>query len=100
MINNKKILIITECFHPEEFRINDLCKSWSEKGLDIDVITLVPTYPVGKVFSGYKNRLFKKDKYKKINIYRVYAVTGYRENALKKKLKYINFMILGSIIEF
>ena len=98
MINNKKILIITECFHPEEFRINDLCESWSEKGLDIDVITLVPTYPVGKVFSGYKNRLFKKDKYKKINIYRVYAVTGYRDNALKKNLKYVNFMILGSVI--
>ena len=61
-----------------------------KKGLDIDVITLVPTYPVGKVFSGYKNRLFKKDKYKKINIYRVYAVTGYREN-IKKKIKIYKF---------
>lgn len=98
MIKNKKILIITECFHPEEFRINDLSESWSEKGFDIDVLTLVPTYPVGKVFSGYKNSLFKKDRYKKINIYRVYAVTGYRDNILKKNLKYINFMILGSII--
>ena len=98
MIKNKKILIITECFHPEEFRINDLSESWSEKGFNIDVLTLVPTYPVGKVFSGYKNSLFKKDKYKKINIYRVYAVTGYRDNVLKKYLKYINFMILGSVI--
>ena len=98
MIKNKKILIITECFYPEEFRINDLTESWSEKGLDIDVLTLVPTYPVGKVFSGYKNSLFKKEKYKKINIYRVYAVTGYRDSTLKKNLKYINFMILGSVI--
>lgn len=98
MIKNKKILIITECFYPEEFRINDLTESWSEKGLDIDVLTLVPTYPVGKVFSGYKNSLFKKEKYKKINIYRVYAVTGYRDSTLKKNLKYINFMTLGSVI--
>ena len=98
MIKNKKILIITECFYPEEFRINDLCETWSEKGFDIDVLTLVPTYPVGKVFAGYKNSLFKKDNYKKINIYRVYAVTGYRDSAIKKNLKYINFMILGSVI--
>jgi glycosyltransferase involved in cell wall biosynthesis len=98
LIKNKKILIITECFHPEEFRINDLSQSWSEKGFDIDVLTLVPTYPIGKVFSGYKNSLFQKDKYKKINIYRVYAITGYRDSTLKKYLKYINFMILGSVI--
>lgn len=98
MIKNKKILIITECFYPEEFRINDLCETWSEKDFDIDVLTLVPTYPVGKVFAGYKNGFLKKDKYKKINIYRVYAVTGYRDSAIKKNLKYINFMILGSVI--
>lgn len=98
MIKNKKILIITECFYPEEFRINDLVESWSEKDLDIDVLTLVPTYPAGKVYSGYKNSFFKKYKHININIYRVYAVTGYRENKLKKILKYINFMILGSLI--
>ena len=98
MIKNKKILIITECFYPEEFRINDLSESWSEKDLDIDVLTLIPTYPFGKVCPGYKNNFLKKDKYKNINIYRVYAVTGYKDNELKKVLKYINFMILGSLI--
>lgn len=75
-----------------------MCETWSEKDFDIDVLTLVPTYPVGKVFAGYKNGFLKKDKYKKINIYRVYAVTGYRDSAIKKNLKYINFMILGSVI--
>lgn len=98
MIKNKKILIISECFYPEEFRINDLPESWVEKDLDIDVLTLVPTYPVGKVYSGYKNSFLKKDKHMNINIYRVYAITGYRDNKLKKILKYINFMILGSFI--
>ena len=97
MTKNKKILIITECFYPEEFKINDIALSWKDKGYDVDVLTLVPTYPLGKVFPGYKNDFFRKDEYQDINIFRVRAVTGYRDSAIKKILKYINFMTLGSI---
>ena len=94
----KKILIVTECFYPEEFKINDVALSWKDKGYDVDVLTLVPTYPGGKIFPGYKNTFFKKDKYRGINVLRVRAVTGYRDSAIKKILKYINFMVFGSIV--
>ncbi len=93
----KKILIVTECFYPEEFKINDVALSWKNKGYDVDVLTLVPTYPLGRVFPGYKNSFFRKDKYQGINIFRLRAVTGYRDSAIKKILKYINFMVFGSI---
>ena len=97
MTKNKKILIVTECFYPEEFKINDIALSWKDKGYDVDVLTLVPTYPLGKVFPGYKNDFFRKDEYQGVNIFRVRAVTGYRDSAIKKILKYINFMIFGSV---
>jgi len=93
----KKILIVTECFYPEEFKINDVALSWKDKGYDVDVLTLNPTYPLGVVFPGYKNGFFQKDEYKGINIIRLHAVTGYRESVVKKIFKYINFMIFGSI---
>jgi glycosyltransferase involved in cell wall biosynthesis len=93
----KKILIVTECFYPEEFKINDVALSWKNKGYDVDVLTLAPTYPLGRVFPGYKNSFFRKDKYQGINIFRLRAVTGYRDSAIKKILKYINFMVFGSI---
>jgi len=97
-VNKRKILIVTECFYPEEFKINDIAISWIEQGFDIDVITLIPTYPFGKVYDGYKNKLFSKDYYKGISIYRVFAVTGYQNNEFKKLLKYFNYLILGSIV--
>jgi len=97
LIKNKKILIVTECFYPEEFKINDVALSWKNKGYDVDVLTLAPTYPLGRVFSGYKNSFFRKDEYQGINIFRLRAVTGYRDSAIKKILKYINFMVFGSI---
>ena len=94
---NKKILIITECFYPEEFKINDIALSWKDKGYDVDVLTLVPTYPLGIVFPGYKNYFFRKEEYQGMNIFRVRAVQGYRDNIIKKILKYINFMTFGGI---
>ena len=94
----KKILIVTECFYPEEFKINDVALSWKDKGYDVDVLTLNPTYPLGKVFLGYKNAFFQKDEYQGINIIRLHAVTGYRDSTVKKIFKYINFMIFGSIV--
>ena len=95
---SKKILIITECFYPEEFKINDIALSWKDRGYDVDVLTLVPTYPLGRVFSGYKNNLFQRDNYQSINIFRLFAVTGYRDSVARKIFKYINFMIFGSIV--
>ena len=97
-MNNQKILIVTECFYPEQFNINELALSWKDRGYDVDVLTLFPSYPAGQILSGYKNRLFSKEIYKAITIYRVYAVTGYKDNKFKKLLKYINFMIFGSIV--
>jgi len=96
-LNSKKILIVTECFYPEEFKINDVALSWKGKGYDVDVLTLTPTYPLGKVFPDYKNGFFRKDEYQGINIFRLRAVTGYRDSAIKKILKYINFMVFASI---
>lgn len=92
----KKILIITECFYPEEFKINDVAIYWKKKGFDIDVLTLTPTYPFGKIYPGYNNRLFQKEKYNGINIIRLFAITGYKNSIIKKIFKYLNFMFMGT----
>ena len=78
--NNSKILIVTEYFYPEEFNINEVAISWIEKGFEVAVLTLIPTYPIGKVFQGYKNKLISKSSYKGIDVYRLLTVTGYQNN--------------------
>jgi glycosyltransferase involved in cell wall biosynthesis len=95
---SKKILIVTECFYPEEFKINDVALSWKGKGFDVDVLTLSPSYPLGKIFPSYKNKIYSKCEWQGINVYRVHATLGYKDSSFKKKLKYVNFMILGSIV--
>ena len=94
----KKILIVTEVFYPEEFKINELALEWKNKGYEVDVLTMVPSYPKSEVFDGYENKFFQQDTWNDINIYRVKAVTGYKTNILKKLLKYFAFMFMGSIV--
>jgi len=95
---SKKILIVTEYFYPEDFKINEIALAWKEKGYEVDVLTQSPTYPFGKIYDGYKNIWYSKDTYKGITIYRVKAVTGYKTSKIKKLLKYFTFMFFGSIV--
>lgn len=97
-VNKKKILIVSEYFYPEEFKINEVALIWKEKGYEVDVLTTVPTYPASSVYPGYKNRWYQQDNYEGINIYRVKAITGYKDNLVKKLLKYFAFMILGTFV--
>ena len=95
---SKRILIVTEYFYPEEFKINEIALAWKDKGYEVDILTQNPTYPFGKIFDGYKNRWYYKDNYNGMTVYRVKAVTGYKESLFKKLLKYFTFMFLGSIV--
>ena len=55
-----RIMIVTEVFYPEEFNINDVALSWKSKGYDVDVLTMVPTYPESTIVDGYKNKFYQK----------------------------------------
>jgi len=94
----KKILIVTECFYPEEFKVNDLAYAWRDKGYEVSVLTQVPSYPLGVVYEGYKNKLYSKSIENGVTVYRVHATTGYKSSLFKKLLKYFSFMFYGTLV--
>ena len=48
-----KILVISQYFYPENFRINTLCRELADRGHDVTVLTAYPQYPGGVIFEGY-----------------------------------------------
>lgn len=48
-----KILVVTQYFHPETFRVNDLCSELVERGHEVTVLTGFPQYPQGRIYDGY-----------------------------------------------
>ena len=50
----KRILIISQYFYPETFRVNDLASNLVKRGYQVTVLTGYPNYPHGKFFPGYR----------------------------------------------
>ena len=48
-----RVLIVTQYFWPESFRITDLARALRERGHEIVVLTGMPNYPRGRLFEGY-----------------------------------------------
>ncbi len=92
------ILIVTQYFWPENFRINDLALGLKEKGHHITVLTGNPNYPDGRFFSGYG--VFKKriDDYQGIKVVRVPLIPRGSGGALRLALNYLSFAFFASLM--
>lgn len=56
-----KLLIVCQYFHPEQFRVSDVCFKLASKGHEITVLTGLPNYPAGDIFKGYHWNTLSKD---------------------------------------
>jgi colanic acid biosynthesis glycosyl transferase WcaI len=93
-----KILIVTQYFWPEEFRINDLAVSLKNMGHEISILTGMPNYPEGHFFKGYGLSGPYTDSFEKIPIYRAPIISRGTGQGLRLILNYISFVISASII--
>ena len=53
MPSQKKILVVTQHFWPENFRINDIVEGFLQDVIAVDVLCGLPNYPKGEWFPGY-----------------------------------------------
>jgi glycosyltransferase involved in cell wall biosynthesis len=90
----KHILVVSQYFYPEHFRINDICLEWVKRGYKVTVLTGIPNYPQGKYYNGYN--LFKKRKetYKGIDIIRVPLIPR-GNSSIQLALNYLSFVVSG-----
>lgn len=69
-MNKNKILIISQYFYPEQFRINDLALEMKQRGYDVTVLTGLPNYPKGDYYEGYLQNKNCDEKWNGIPVYR------------------------------
>ena len=65
-----KILIVSQYFYPENFRINDLALELKKRGHEITVLTGLPNYPKGEYFEGYDDTKNCDEVWNDIPVYR------------------------------
>ena len=67
----KHILVISQYFQPENFRINDIAVEWVNRGYDVTVLTGIPNYPEGRFYTGYGWRKNRTEEWNGIHIIRI-----------------------------
>ena len=93
-----QILIVSQYFWPENFRINDLASELSARGHSITVLTGVPNYPQGKFYSGFGLFSPFKQDFEGVQIFRAPIFPRGNNSSWKLALNYLSFAFFGSLI--
>ena len=96
---NLKILIISQYFWPENFRVNELSEELIKLGHDITVLTGTPNYPKGEIFEDFlKNRIYYKE-YKGVKVIRV-PIFPRKKGRFKLAINYLSFVFSSVFIGY
>lgn len=86
-----RILVVCQHYWPENFRINDLCEGFVERGHEVDVLCGQPNYPKGEWFEGYGPFKRRKEVHNGVNIRRTFEIRRGKNTNIRIFLNYISF---------
>lgn len=92
-----RLLVVSQYFWPETFRINDLVGELAARGHEVVVLTGEPNYPEGKVLPAYRQnpRLFSH--HAGAPILRV-PVLPRGQGSMRLVLNYLSFVVSASLL--
>ena len=90
------ILFLTDNFPPEvnapASRTYEHAREWVAAGHQVTVITCAPNFPGGRVFDGYRNRLWQSEEMAGIRVIRVWSYITANEGFARRIADYISYM--------
>ena len=94
----EKVLICTNHFYPETFRVNDIAFHLAERGYDVTVLTAIPDYPKGHYQEGYG--IFKRriEKVRGVKVIRGFIIPRGNGNTFRIIINYLSFFLSSVVI--
>ncbi len=94
-----KVLVVTQYFWPESFRINEVVNSLIKAGCEVTVLTGQPNYPDGRVYPGYRAAGYGRQlRESGPALYRVPLFPRGNGGALKLALNYLSFVLSAALL--
>ena len=75
-------------------RLN-IVRNGSKKGDEVTVITCAPNFPKGRVYDGYKNKLYQKEQIEGIRVIRVWSYISANEGFCKTIVDFMSFAFMA-----
>ncbi len=92
-----KLLVVTQYFYPENFRVNELVAEMVRRGHDVTVLTGLPNYPQGCLFPGYGWLGPWRELIAGAQVFRVPLFLRARGNGWRLILNYLSFAFCASL---
>jgi glycosyltransferase involved in cell wall biosynthesis len=92
-----KLLIVSQYFWPENFRINDLVADMVGRGHEVTVLTGLPNYPAGYFSPGYSLRGPYREQYKGVDVIRCPLIPRGSGSGLRLALNYLSFAVVATV---
>jgi len=89
-----RILILTQYFWPENFRVNDLASDLIARGHQVTILTGLPNYPSGKVFEEYREDPEKFTQFEGAEVIRI-PMLSRGSGSIRLMMNYASFVISG-----
>ena len=90
-----RILVVSQHYWPENFRITDICKAFLEDGITADVLCGLPNYPQGEWFDGYSYRGPRREVHEGVDIFRSGEIARRGNTSLRIFLNYVSFPLFA-----
>lgn len=92
-----KIMFLSHYYPPEvnapASRTSEHCRAWAKRGHDVTVVTCQPNHPGGKVYPGFKNRLFQTSMIDGVHVIRLWTFMAANEGFLLRTLNYVSYLL-------
>jgi len=93
-----RILIVSQYFWPENFRVNDLSTGLVQKGHEVTVLTGIPNYPDGNFYAGYNFFKNTRQNYCGAEVIRVPVIPRRKGGNFNLILNYLSFVVFGTLL--
>lgn len=91
----QRILVISQYYYPEPFRVSDVCEELVKRGYDVTVVTGLPNYPMGKIYDGYRHGQKRDEVLNGVKIHRCFTI-GRRTGVVWRMLNYYSYVLSSS----
>lgn len=95
-----KILVVTQYYAPEPFRVPDVCRDLVRRGHDVTVLCGLPNYPAGRIYPGYSLFRRRKETLDGVHVLRSWLIPRGEGGKIRLVLNYLSFTVSAWLRHF
>lgn len=96
--DRRRLQIITQWFEPEPaFKGLAFAEEMAKRGFDVEVITGFPNYPSGRIYPGYRVRLFHREVIGDVKVVRLPLYPSHDSSPVRRVLNFASFGLVVSL---